>query len=260
MRSDRPDVEPKRVGLILARVLVISAIAVGSASGVAACSSEDAQAIRSEATVSTEAPATTEAPAIEPTIELIFFDVEEEYDNMTFAANITNNADQAIVGLRTEWIAFDANDVIIGSLKSDQPTIPAGATFTYVSGSSFLDGKAAKVEITVVDSGKFNKDAPSPFLEVTDVTVSPDEFFGPTSYYVDAVVVAPPEGVDRDDVRATLIVRNAEGAITYAGVSRNLDGPDVFPAGSKFVIRFQLTFFEGSLDGLEVKSYIDESF
>jgi len=267
MWSIRPKTESNRVGLVLARTLVISALTIGTVGSAVACGSEDAAPVRADATSSTQAPAATsapaptEAPATEPTIEVTYFEVDES-NNLKFLVELTNNADQAIVGLETEWIAYDADNVIVGSQRDEPPTIPAGATLRYVAGSlGRTAGTATRVEVTVVDPGKFSEDAPSPFLEVVEVKVVPDEFWGPTSFEVLATVVAPAEGINRNDVVATLIVKDAEGTITFAEGTRNLfDGPEFLPGGSKFAMRFSLTFFEGSLDDVSVEAFLSPFF
>lgn len=237
-----------------ARAVATGALIIGTFTGLAGCSSADPEPVTAEATTSTQAPAS------DPTVELTYFSVNESTDVMRFAAEITNNADEAIVGMRTEWIAFDANDVIVGNRVKDQPTIPAGATLSYVGGAggANLTGTPARVEVTLVDLGRFSADAESPFLEVSDISVTTSEFTGGYGD-VTATATAPPEGVRKDDLSTSLIIRNAEGVITKAEFISDVLGPETFPGDSKFAVRFSLFNYEGPVDDVQIQVYIDKS-
>jgi hypothetical protein len=219
-----------------------------------ACSSDSPEPITADATTSTA------VAAVEPSIEVTYFSVDPDFDVMRFVAEITNNANEPLVGLRTEWIAYDANDVILGNRIKEQPAIPAGATFAYVggAGSANLTGTPARVEVTVVDAGDLDPEAASPLLQVADVTVNPNPVLGG---FEDATstVTAPPEGVRKDELAPSLIIRDAEGSITEADFIGDILGPDVFPGGSKFSVRFSLFDYEGPADEVEIQVYVDTS-
>ena len=231
----------------------LAMVVVSIALTMSACSSETAAPIVGEATTSTA------APAIEPTIEVTYFAVDPQFDVMRFVAEIKNNASEPLVGLRTEWIAYDANDVIVGNRTKQQPAIPAGGTFDYVggAGSANLTGTPARVEVTVVDPGSRDADAASSLLEVTDVVANPNTVLGGFDDAT-ATVTAPADGVRKDDLASSMIIRNAEGIITDADFIGDIVGPDVFPSGSKFAVRFSLYDYEGPVDQLEIQVYIDQ--
>lgn len=245
MPSNQPTKLRPRIAFLAGFLALSTVIAATS------CSAGSSEPSSADAT-------TVEAPAATPVVEVVYFAVESEFDVMRFVAAITNNGSEPITGLRTEWIAYDANDVIVGNRVKRQPTIPAGETFNYVggAGSANLTGTPARVEVTVVDEGRFDAEAGSSFLAVTDVVANPNTVLGGFDD-VTATVTAPPEGVRKDELGSSLIIRDLAGAITEADFISDILGPDVFPGGSKFGIRFSLSGYAGPVDQLEVQVYLD---
>lgn len=232
-----------------------------------ACGSEQSEPIVAEATIPTtletsipvvaEETSTTQEPVLPPTIEVTYFAVNES-DVARFVAEITNNADETLVGLKTEWIAFNSNEVIIGSFVREQPPIPPRGTLNYVGGAGGLNltGTPARIEVTVTEVGRFVAETALPYLLVEDVQVNASQF---SSGYdnVTATVTAPENGVWKDEIQTSLVIRDAEGVVTYADFISDIAGPEQFPADSRFAVSFSLLGYDGPVDNIEIQVYVD---
>lgn len=180
---------------------------------------------------SSSKPVVAEAPS--PTVAVDWFWTDEE-SVFRFLATISNSSDKAIEGLETEWVAYDSNDAIIGSKKGTRPTIPAGGVLTYVGGAgSFnLSGVPARVEVRIINPGRFTSDA-GPLIAVSDVKFEKDEF-GP-EYTVTAKASAPVE-LTTEYLGACIVLKNAAGDVVGADFWAPENLPSTIPAGSSFAV------------------------
>lgn len=187
------------------------------------CGEEKSQTITPKAESSKQ---TAETP--EPTVKVAWFSQDKL---LRFIAPIGNPGDRAIEGLETEWVAYDANDVIIGSFKKKQSFVPAGGTLPYVGGK-LLSDTSARVEVRITDPGRYS-DSP-PALEVTNVSFLKQD-------YGDDYKITGDGKADIDvassRLAAYIILKNESGEIVGADFWTSWgELPSTIPAGTKFKI------------------------
>lgn len=171
-----------------------------------------------------------------PTVEVAWFNASGDTETgplFYFVSLIKNPGSKAISGLKTEWVAYDANNTIVGSLKGERSAVPPNGTLHYVggAGSAFLSGVPSRVEVTVVDPGKFADNYPAPF-KVENIELKPDLF--DNSYVVRAKVTTGADEIRSADIGANVVLRNSNGAIV-GGTFWQAEGlPEVMPPNTAF--------------------------
>lgn len=165
--------------------------------------------------------------------EVIWTGVDEQHTLLRFVAKISNDNDYAMRDVVTEWIAYDKNDAIVGSLKSAKADIPANSSIYYVggAGSAKLSGIPVRVEIRVVSEGILtNRTLPQ--IAVSNVQII-NRGWGSFDVTADCMT-------DSDIMTANLhgqiIVKDAEGQIIDADFWSADNLPDTIPANGKFVL------------------------
>jgi len=198
------------------------------------------------------APASTSnAPAeatksVEPsrvptaTAEVAWFWSSPEKDFPLFraVATISNPGEKALEGVQIEWIAYDADDSIVGSYKGTEPVIPARSSIPYVAGAGAanLSGVPARVDMRVSDPGRFTESAPTTFA-VSEVELDRE---GKNSYTVKAKVRTGDEEVSSETVFADAVLRNAEGKIVGGDWWFSEGLPETLPPNTSFKVEFVL--------------------
>ncbi|MHB8740572.1 MAG: hypothetical protein ACYC62_05320, partial [Coriobacteriia bacterium] len=190
-----------------------------------------------------EAPITASspepAPEVEtpsPTVEVVWFwcdnDVEDPY--FRFVAMIHNPGTKALVGLETEWVAYDAEGSIVGSFKSKRPMIPPGATIPYAGGAggANLSGAPASAQVTVTNAGRFADDPPQVFA-VSDVVVSAD---ATNEYTVTARATSGTDELASAGIAAVIVLKNEAGDVIGGDFWLAEGLPEKLPPGSTFKI------------------------
>jgi len=188
-------------------------------------------------------------------VEVAWFWSDDESTLMRFVAPITNPGDKPIEGLETEWIAYDAEDSIVGSFEAERATIPAGGTLPYVGGAggAILSGVPAKVEVRITDPGRYSSNA-APALAVTDIEFKKEEYS--SDYTVTARGTTDVE-LTSDELAAYVILRSAAGEIVGADFWMPYNLPSTLPAGSKFTIEAALIPVSEKPDSAEVTLVVE---
>lgn len=165
--------------------------------------------------------------------DVIWTGVDEQYTLLRFVAKISNDNEYAMRDVVTEWIAYDKNDAIVGSLQSVQADIPANSSIYYVggAGSARLSGTPARVEIRVASEGVLtNRTLPQ--ISVSNVQII-NQGWGSFDVTADCMT-------DSDIMTANLdgqiIVKDADGQIIDADFWSADNLPDTIPANGKFVL------------------------
>lgn len=165
--------------------------------------------------------------------DVIWTGVDEQYTLLRFVAKISNDNEYAMRDIVTEWIAYDKNDAIVGSLQSVQADIPANSSIYYVggAGSARLSGTPARVEIRVASEGVLtNRTLPQ--ISVSNVQII-NQGWGSFDVTADCMT-------DSDIMTANLdgqiIVKDADGQIIDADFWSADNLPDTIPANGKFVL------------------------
>lgn len=165
--------------------------------------------------------------------DVIWTGVDEQYTLLRFVAKISNDNEYAMRDVVTEWIAYDKNDAIVGSLQSVQADIPANSSIYYVggAGSARLSGTPARVEIRVASEGVLtNRTLPQ--ISVSNVQII-SQGWGSFDVTADCMT-------DSDIMTANLdgqiIVKDADGQIIDADFWSADNLPDTIPANGKFVL------------------------
>lgn len=204
--------------LILAAILATSCQAVNN--------SDVPKAESSKATVS-------ETPS--PTVEVAWFSGDKL---LRFVAPIRNPGDRAIEGLKTEWVAYDANNTIIGSFRKKQSFVPARGTLPYVGGQ-LLSDVPARIEVRITDPGRYS-DSP-PALEVMNVRFLKQEYGD--DYKVTAEGMVDIE-VASSRLGAYIIIKNGSGEIVGADFWSPWGSlPSILSARTKFKIEELISVF-----------------
>lgn len=169
-----------------------------------------------------------------PTVEVAWFSATED-PLLRFVAIIKNPGNKAVAGIETEWVAYDANDAIVGSVRGRRPVVLAGSSLEYAGGAggAHLSGEPARVVVTIVNPGKF-VDEYMPYLSVSNIEIKPD--FGIGQYEVRATVSTGPEEIASADLEAYSVLKNASGAIVGAEFWYPDSLPERIPPNSAFAL------------------------
>lgn len=154
---------------------------------------------------------TAEPPS--PQVEVAWFYSSEE-PLLRFVALIRNPAAQTLMGVRTEWVAYDDAGSIVGSFEGLRPPIPARATVPYAGGAGGINltGVPARVEVRIVDTGRYTADEAQTF-QVRGVRLAPEEFSEEAEFQVRARVTTGPDEVRSSAISLVVVLRNANGEI-----------------------------------------------
>lgn len=241
---------------------IIALVAVG-AFLVAACGSDDSTDAESSSTTAAERPTTTEATtttaAAQPTAEVVFTYFNDE-PFVRFAAQITNPAGQARVGVRTTWKVLDANGVIVGTLEdSEQPTIPAGGSVWYAggAGAANLTGAPASVEFEITDPGTVTDTPPTPSVTAEGPTFerASFDFYDGARTYDGSFVIAAATEVATADIETVVLLRDAAGNIVAATWANTGSAPSTLNAGDKVNATASLAVATGEPVTVEAYAY-----
>jgi hypothetical protein len=216
-------------------LVLVSACGGGDSDGARSNSSGDSAEQLPGATATLSA---AERPDL--SVEIGWFGVEQTTDVLRFLAYIRNSSDRPATGVRAEWTAYDASDVIVGNFSSDMPTIPAGETFPYVGGAGGvnLTGTPSRVEVKIADLGELDDKAASPFLDVENVRV---EQSYQTSYDVRATLSAPDREIDPSTVKTNMILFDEKDEIILVDFIGDVQAPALIPAGQRFGVEFYVS-------------------
>lgn len=212
----------------------------------AACAGEPETAAETEAPATSSptavaTPSPTPEPSPEPTpdprVELAWSWTDPEQTLVRFVALVTNDGPEPLVGVETEWIAYDDSGAIIGSFSSERPAIAPGETLPYVGGAggANLSGTPARVEVNLTSPGRFAA-VETPRLEVSDVELSQDEFAEALEYRVGATVTVGDTAVSPEDLDIYIVLRDAAGEVVGGDWYDADNLPSSVPAGSTFRI------------------------
>lgn len=165
--------------------------------------------------------------------DVIWTGIDEKYTLLRFVAKISNDNAYAMRDVVTEWIAYDKNDAIVGSLRSARADIPANSSIYYVggAGSAKLSGTPARVEVRVASEGVLTSRT-LPQISVSNVQIT-NRGWGSLDVTADCMT-------DSDILTANLngqiIVKDADGQIIDADFWSADNLPDTIPANGKFVL------------------------
>ena len=193
-----------------------------------------------------------------PTVEVAWFSATNDPGPFfRFVAIITNPDKRAIAGIETEWVAYDANNTIVGSIKGPRPVVPPADTLEYVGGAggANLSGVPAKVVVNIVDSGRF-VDNYAPHFAVSKVELKPDFF--PNEYVVRAEITTGSEEVASADIQAYALLKNANGAIVGAEFWPAQGLPEKVPAHTAFTAQIGAIKPTDKPTSAEVVSFADK--
>lgn len=225
----------------LAAVLA-TAVLAGCSSGETDSSATPQGTTPAATSAASPSPTPTPAPSPEPTpdpqLELAWSWTDPEQTLVRFVALITNDGPDPLVGVETEWIAFDESGAIIGSFSSERPAIAPGETLAYVGGAggANLSGVPARVEVQLASTGRFSA-VDTPRLEVSDVSLEADEFAGGASEYrVQATVATGDEAVASAELDIYIVLRDDAGEVVGGDWYEPTNLPSSVPAGSTFRI------------------------
>lgn len=201
--------------LLLSAALIMAAIVATS------CQAENrADAPKAEKQTASESPS--------PTVEVAWFSSDKL---LRFVAPIGNSGDRPIEGLETEWIAYDANNTIIGSFRTKRSFVPARGTLPYVGGQ-LLSDVPARIEVRITDPGRYS-DSP-PALEVTNVLFLKQGYGDDYKVTADGMVDTE---VASSRLGAYIILKNGSGEIVGADFWSPWGSlPSILSARTKFKI------------------------
>ena len=173
-----------------------------------------------------------------PEAEIVWTGVDEEWMVLRFVAKFSNPNDYTLKGVNTEWVAYDANEAVVGSFKGLQPDIPAHGYIYYVggAGSANLSGTPANAEIKVTADGQLtNRVAPQ--ITVENVQVINNGY----NYYTVSADCETDSDVKTVDLDGNIIVKDANGEIIGSDFWGGDNLPDTLEAGDKF--KLSVDFF-----------------
>lgn len=223
----------------------------------AACASSTSQA--PAAIASSEPPAESVQPS--PKVETAWFwsDSNKEAPMFRSLAFVDNSGSQPLRGVQLEWVAYDANNSIVGSYKGAIADIPPGAKVPYVAGAGLanLSGIPARVEFRVVKKGSFVDTAAQAF-KTADVTFEKSEFNmypgAKGAYDVTAKVTTGPEEVASANIGGIVILKDQAGAVVGGDFWMPENLPETVPPGTTFTMQFGMTVVTGEPVSAEVFS------
>jgi len=197
--------------------------------------------------------APTVSPKPDPGVEVVWFwsdDADEDLPMLRFASLITNPGDRPIEGLETEWIAYDADDAIVGSYKGQRAAVPARGSLPYAGGAAVnLSGVPARVEVRITDPGHF-VDESAPAIEVSDIKLK--RGFDKKTYTVKAKAKLGPQEATSESLSAYVLLKDASGEVVGADFWSPDNLPETLPAGAAFTIEFALIDVTGKPESAEV--------
>jgi hypothetical protein len=208
----------------------------------------------SKAIVQPSSSAKKVAPAPVPTAtaEASWFwsSSDKEFPLFRAVASIHNPGPKALEGVQVEWVAYDAEDSIVGSYKGTEPIVPAGSAIPYVggAGAANLSGVPARVDIRIVNPGNF-VEATSTAFAVSNIQLKRES---KSVYTVKAKVRTGSDELSSDTVFADVILRDASGKIVGGDWWFSQGLPDTLPPGSAFTVEFPLVATSGTAASAEV--------
>lgn len=167
------------------------------------------------------------------TADTIWFGVDKERTVLRFVVQFSNPNSYPLRGVTAEWIAYDANDAIVGHHSGARPDIPANGSIYYVGGAggANLAGTPARVEIRITSEGLLtNRELPQ--ISASNVQVKNNGF----NWFTISADCAVDADVNTVDLGGEIIVKDAEGNVIDAEfwIPDNL--PDTIPANGKFIM------------------------
>ena len=176
---------------------------------------------------------------------------------LRFVAVIDNPLSQTRVGVVTEWVAMEAADAIVGSVKTHQPPLAGRSTHTYVggAGSVLLTGTPVAVSVNVVNKGTLTKEAGDTWA-VDSVSLTPE--FRTGEYRVTATVTTGSRTVAAAQITANVVLKDAAGSIVGADFETPENLPAAVPPNTKFAVEFRFVSSTSEPATAEVTAYASQ--
>ena len=172
-------------------------------------------------------------------LNLLWFNVENEFNLLRFAVQIKNPNPYFLTGVKTEWTAYDKDNVIVGFHEGIQPVVPANGCIYYVggAGSANLSGIPARVEVKIVSDGLLtNKLIPQ--ISVNNIQIK-DHGYNYYEVFADCITDS---NINTADLSGTFILKDGNGQIIGAEFWSADNLPQSIIAGGKFKI--SIPFFD----------------
>lgn len=230
--------------IILMVVIVILLIALAGCSEAPA---EPPKPVESKASVPV-------VPDPAPEVEVVWFDVFKEtgYTYIRFLAEIKNPGPEPLVGVTTEWIAYDKDNTMVGSFSGERVAIMPGTSIFYAGGASDanLTGKPVSVKVSIKDKGHFDNSAIDPRLAVSNTKITKGY-----EWTVQSTVTNHDKAEESSKFDGVAVVKNKDGKIVYADFIGNEYLPETIPANESFKIKFE--FIPKKPVAAEVYAYME---
>lgn len=209
----------------------------------------------------TATPSSTPTPAPKPSAELVwtFFSQSERFFRALVV--LKNPADRAITGVQLRWDALDKDGVLVGSLPSRQPDIPAGGSIFYAAGAGSINltGPPASLKVTVTEGGRFTDASVSPLVTEAvsfEKAAFPSLSKAPNNYRVAGNVAIGANPVPISALSVVAVLRDAQGIVVGASFVSPPNGPDSLPAGTKIRVESTSVDATASASAVELYAYV----